>query len=285
MQTEISPNVFCVQADNASAMTGAGTNSYVIQGPLGAVVIDPGPDTPAHRRALMLGLEDRPLAGILVTHAHLDHTEMVPWLAATTGAPVCSFGPAEFGRKAGLQGLGGGEGADEDHRPDQMLQDGMEVTLGGCKISVHHTPGHMSGHLCFGFGDLLFSGDHVMGWSTSLVSPPDGDMAAYRRSLHKLLGGGWRMFLAGHGAPILDPDARLAELIAHRAKREAMILAAMEGVRGDALQIASKVYWDVSPALLPAAARNVLAHLIDLADRNLVVPHGPITMTTAFDLI
>lgn len=281
MQTEMRPNVFCLLADNPSAMTGAGTNSYVLQGPQAALVIDPGPDLPSHRAAILQALAGRPVAAVLITHAHLDHTEMAPWLAAQTGAPIMSYGPADLGRKAGYEGLG----ADLQHRPDRMLWDGMTMALGGCEIIVHHTPGHMAGHLCFGYQDVLFSGDHVMGWSTSVVSPPDGDMAAYRQSLQKLLGGGWRMFLAGHGAPILDPDARLAELIAHRAKREAMILAAMQGFRGDALQIAAKVYQDLAPALLPAASRNVLAHLIDLADRNLVAPLGPIASDTLFDLI
>lgn len=283
MRTEIRPDVLCLQADNPSAMTGAGTNSYVLHGRLGAVVIDPGPDLPLHRAALRTALADRPLAAILVTHAHLDHTEMVPWLARETGAPVMSFGPADLGRRADLAGLS--EGTDPNHRPDVTLQDGMEMTLAGCQITVHHTPGHMAGHLCFGYEDILFSGDHVMGWSTSLVSPPDGDMAAYRRSLQKLLGGGWRMFLAGHGAPILNPDARVQELITHRAAREAMILAAMQGFRGDSHAIAHKVYQDIAPALLPMAARNVLAHLIDLADRNLVIARGPITAETLFDLI
>jgi glyoxylase-like metal-dependent hydrolase (beta-lactamase superfamily II) len=283
MRTDINTEVICLQADNPSAMTGTGTNSYVLHGPLGAVVIDPGPDLPAHRQALMAAMAGRPLSAILVTHAHLDHTQMVPWLSSETGAAVMSFGSANLGRRADLAGHG--EGIDHDHRPDIALQDGAQIMPGGCPISVHHTPGHMAGHLCFGYGDTLFSGDHVMGWSTTLVSPPDGDMAAYRRSLQKLLGGGWRLFLAGHGAPILNPDERLTELITHRSTREAMILAAMQGKGSSALQIAQRVYTDVSPALLPAAARNVLAHLIDLADRNLVVSRGPIAADTLFDLI
>lgn len=283
MQTEIRPDLLCLRADNPSAMTGAGTNSYLLHGPIGAVVIDPGPDLPNHRAALMAALAGRRLAAILVTHAHLDHTEMVPWLARETGAPVMSFGPTDLGRRADLVDLS--EGSDSNHRPDVALQDGTDMMLGGYRITVHHTPGHMAGHLCFGYEDILFSGDHVMGWSTSLVSPPDGDMAAYRRSLQKLLGGGWRMFLAGHGAPILNPDARVQELITHRGAREAMILAAMQGFRGDAHAIAQKVYQDIAPALLPMAARNVLAHLIDLADRNLVIARGPITAETPFDLI
>lgn len=263
-------------------MTGPGTNTYLLQGDQGVVVIDPGPDLAPHRAAILAGLGGRSLAAILVTHAHVDHSEMVPWLAATTGAPVMSFGAADLGQSAEL---GGGEGADPHHRPDVTLHDGLEIWVGGCKIIVHHTPGHMAGHLCFGYGDVLFSGDHVMGWSTSLVSPPDGNMADYRRSLHKLLGGGWRMMLAGHGTPIFQPEARVQELITHRAAREAMILTAMQDDGGTAVQIASRVYTDLSPALLPAAARNVLAHLIDLSDRNVVLPQGPIAAETLFHLM
>lgn len=274
MRTEIRPDVFCLLADNPSAMTGAGTNSYVLQGPLGAVVIDPGPDLPQHRAAIIAELAARPLAAILLTHAHLDHTEMVPWLVTQTGASVMSFGAAATGG-----------GADPQHRPDVTLQDGQEIYVGGLRITAHHTPGHMAGHLCFGYGDILFSGDHVMGWSTSLVAPPDGDMAAYRQSLHKLVGGPWNMFLAGHGAPILNPSDRVQELIAHRAAREAMIVAALREFGGTALQIARRVYTDIPPALMPAAAANVLAHLIDLANRKIVLPRGPIGADTLFDLI
>jgi len=285
MRTEIRHDVFCLQADNPSAMTGAGTNTYVLKGPLGAVVIDPGPDLPAHRSDVMAEMAGRSLVAILITHAHLDHTEMVPWLAGQTGAPVMSFGPIRREQWADLDAIGGGEGADRQHQADLSLQDGMTMTLAGLQITAHHTPGHMSGHLCFGYGDILFSGDHVMGWSTSLVSPPDGDMAAYLRSLHKLLGGQWSMFLAGHGAPILTPEVRVQELIAHRRAREAMILTALQGQSCNALQIARKVYTDTAPALLPAAARNVLAHLIDLSDRNIVHPRGPIGTETLFELI
>jgi glyoxylase-like metal-dependent hydrolase (beta-lactamase superfamily II) len=285
MRTEIRQNVFCLQADNPSAMTGAGTNTYVLQGPSGAVVIDPGPDLPAHRSAVLAELAGQPCSAILITHAHLDHTEMVPWLSGQTGAPVMSFGPLRQEPWANLDAIGGGEGVDWQHRADVTFQDGMTMALAGLQITAHHTPGHMSGHLCFGYGDLLFSGDHVMGWSSSVVSPPDGDMAAYLRSLHKLLDGPWSMFLAGHGAPILNPEVREQDLIAHRHAREAMILAALQGQSGNAVQIAHQVYTDTAPALLTAAARNVLAHLIDLSDRNIVQPRGPIGTETLFDLI
>ena len=282
MRTQIRPDVICLRADNPTAMTGAGTNTYILGTKRQTVVIDPGPDLPHHRAALESALAGRVLSAILITHAHLDHTELSPWLAQQSGAPIMSFGPTVGHPRSDLQGIDGGEGADPDHFPDIVLREEMTLPLEGGEITLHHTPGHMAGHLCFGYGDILFSGDHVMGWSSSLVSPPDGDMAAYRQSLHKLSGGRWQMFLAGHGAPILNPEARLQELIAHRATREAMILAAMQEQPSNAMQIAQRVYTDLSPALLPAAARNVLAHLIELADRSLVLPQGTIGTDTSF---
>ena len=203
---------------------------------------------------------------------------MVPWLAQQTGAAVMSFGPVDQSNPTQMR--------DGDQRsPDVLLYDGMEVCVAGLQITVHHTPGHMAGHLCFGYGDILFSGDHVMGWSTSMVSPPEGNMGDYRRSLHKLLVGDWRLFLAGHGAPILNPMARVQELITHRATREAMILAVLQEQGGTAIEIATKVYTDTPPALMPAAARNVLAHLIDLTHRNMVQPRGEIGPETWFERI
>ena len=172
------------------------------------------------------------------------------------------------------EGIDGGEGRDAGFAPDVVVQDGQILTLVGGKIEVIHTPGHMSNHICLALGDTLLSGDHVMAWSTSLVSPPDGDMGAYMASLHKLAKRTWRRFLPGHGEAVKDPAARLAELIAHRVGREASVLAALAQGPATASALTKTIYTDLAPTLHGAAMRNVLAHLIDLQSRGKVARTG-----------
>lgn len=191
---QIEPWLRLVRADNPSPMTGAGTNTWIL-GQDRLVVIDPGPQDAAHLAAIAGVIAGRPVEAILVTHAHLDHSALVPDLVRLTGAPVLGFGVAKAGRSPLMQALaatgqGGGEGRDDAFVPDACLYGGQILPLAGMQIGVIHTPGHMSGHLCFAVGDALFSGDHVMGWSSSLVSPPDGDMGAYIASLRRLMGYG-----------------------------------------------------------------------------------------------
>ena len=288
--TELADGILRLRAGNPGPMTGSGTNTYLLFGPGGAVVIDPGPNLAPHLQAMLARLGQQPLKAILITHAHLDHTALTPALVAATGARVMAFGPATAGRSARMQsladqGVAGGEGADPGFAPDDLLRDGQTVDAAGLQIKVIHTPGHMGGHLCFGHGDGLFSGDHVMEWSTSLISPPDGDMAAYMASLARLTTGNWARFMPGHGAPVTGPAARLAHLITHRRAREASILAALHKSPATPAGLAPLLYTDTSPDLLPAAARNILAHLIDLQDRNLVAVHGPITANALFHAI
>jgi hydroxyacylglutathione hydrolase len=154
--------------------------------------------------------------------------------------------------------------------PDLRMSDGECLSGPDWTLRALHTPGHLGGHLCLALGDLLFSGDHVMGWSTSIVSPPDGDMAAYMTSLERLANSSWRRFFPGHGDPIDTPDARVEDLIAHRRQREGQVLAALEASPSRLPALTASIYHDIPAKLLPAAQRNVLAHLIDLATRNLV---------------
>ena len=288
---EMAAGVVRLRAANPSAMTGSGTNTYVLHGPTGAVVIDPGPALPAHLAAILAEVGGQPVAAILLTHAHLDHSALCPALGAATAAPVLAFGAADAGRSAVMQQLategmaGGGEGVDAAFRPDRLLRDGEVLALAGVQIEVLHTPGHMGGHLCFGLGGVLFSGDHAMGWASSLVSPPDGDMGAYMASLAKLARRDWALMLPGHGEAVATPALRLAELTQHRCDRETAIIAALTDGPLTARQLADRIYTDTPTALLPAAARNILAHLIDLHERNITDSPPPLGAEVKFHLI
>lgn len=270
----LAPSITRLLAPNPSPMTYWGTNSYLL-GETRLAVIDPGPNDPAHLEALLAAIDGRKVEAILVSHAHLDHSPLAPALAAQTGAPVLAFGDAQAGRSAIMTDLAargmarGGEGVDGAFMPDETLADGARITSPEWQIEALHTPGHFGNHLCFAWGDRLFSGDHLMGWSSSLVSPPDGDLTDFMASSARLAARDWSVAYPGHGAPIADPAARLAWLMAHRRDREAQILAALVGDM-PLPALTAAVYDDVAPALLPMAARNLFAHLVDLWGRGLV---------------
>lgn len=264
-----------VLAPNPSPLTGTGTNTWLV-GATAIAVIDPGPDDPGHLAAILGALgPGQWISHILVTHAHRDHSALAPHLAAHTKAPVYAFGSALAGRSPLMTSLASnlpaaGEGLDLAFNPDSCLADGESLSGPDWELTALHTPGHLGGHLCLAMEDMLFTGDHVMGWATSIVSPPDGDMAAYMTSLHRLAERPWRRLLPGHGAPIENPAERLDYLIAHRHQREAQILRELNDGPARIPALTARIYHDIPRHLLPAAERNVFAHLIDLTSRNRV---------------
>ncbi len=282
----LTPWVERVLAPNASPMTFRGTNSY-LYGQDSLALIDPGPDSAPHRQALLAAINGRPVTAILVTHSHLDHSPLARPLGQALGVPVYGFGNSKAGRSEVMQtlslpGTEGGEGVDHDFTPDIRLFDGAIVTGDNWSLTALHTPGHFGNHLCFSDGLHLFSGDHVMGWASSLVSPPDGDLTQFMASCRNLLNRPESQYFPGHGAPINDPQARLRWLIDHRLQRENQILQQLQAGVTNAYEITENLYSDVPRALHPAALRNVFAHLIDLHQRGLIHARPSLAVTANF---
>lgn len=285
---ELSLGLRRVLAPNPSPMTYRGTNTYLI-GQSDLAVIDPGPLDEAHLDAILAAVAPgQRISHIIVTHSHLDHSPLARPLSQRTGAPVHGFGGPEAGRSPVMAALaaaglaGGGEGIDHSFRPDIEIGDGAVIEGLDWTLDVIHTPGHLGNHIALGWGDICFTADHVMGWASSLVSPPDGDLTDFMASCARLRARNWSVFHPGHGAPVADPIGRLDWLIAHRQGREAAILSALESGPATARQIAEQVYTDTPPALLPAAERNVFAHLVDLLGRELVSPTSPLGAEAVF---
>jgi glyoxylase-like metal-dependent hydrolase (beta-lactamase superfamily II) len=252
-----------ILCDNPSAFTFRGTNTYLIGGGEGGVaVLDPGPADAAHLAAILAATRGERVSRILVSHTHRDHSPGAAALAAATGAPTVGFGP-----HLTPPGEGGGEGGDHSFRPDIRLADGEAVEGEGWRLTALHTPGHCANHLCFALEGTgtLFSADHVMSWSTSVVSPPDGDMAAYMRSLGRVREREDRLLLPGHGPAITEPEPFLAALAAHREEREARGAEALARAgRATATELVPPVYGPLDPRLVAAAGRSLLAHLVKL---------------------
>ncbi|WP_171207380.1 MULTISPECIES: MBL fold metallo-hydrolase [unclassified Ruegeria] len=284
----LSPGLQRILAPNPSPMTYRGTNTYLL-GTGDVIVIDPGPQSAPHLQAILDALQPHQrISHIIVTHTHLDHSPLAAPLAAETGAPILAFGAAGSGRSAVMTELahnglvGGGEGIDHAFRPDIELDDGAKIQGDGITLEVIHTPGHLGNHIALAWDDICFTADHVMGWASSLVSPPDGDLTDFMAACHRLRSRDWALFHPGHGAPITDPAGRLDWLIAHRQERERQILTALEDGPADVGQLARRIYNDTPTSLLPAAERNVLAHLVDLTGKSTVAPVGILSAQARF---
>jgi glyoxylase-like metal-dependent hydrolase (beta-lactamase superfamily II) len=262
---QLEPGIARVLAHNPSAFTYYGTQTYLV-GEREVAVIDPGPDLPEHLDVLERAIAGRPVVAIMCTHTHRDHSPAARPLAEVTGAPVVGCAPLA------LETVGPRADAsfDGDYSPDRILGDGDSIAVDAKPITAVATPGHTSNHLCFAYEGALFSGDHVMGWSTTVVVPPDGDMAAYMASLDKLRQRDDRVYYPAHGAPVTNPKQYVRGLIGHRLQREKQILKLVGEQPRPIPDIVASAYPGLDPRLVTAAGGSVYAHLLDLERRGLV---------------
>ena len=262
----LEPGIARVLAHNPSAFTYYGTQTYLV-GENEVAVIDPGPDLPEHVDALIDAIGGRRLVAIMCTHTHRDHSPATRPLAKRTGAPIVGCAPLAL-EAAGPRA---DEAFDSDYKPDRVLADGETIEVDGRELIAVATPGHTSNHLCFALGDALLTGDHVMGWSTTVVFPPDGDMGAYMASLDKLRQRKDRIYYPAHGPAVTNPQQYVRHLAGHRLQREKQILRLVGDQPREVPDIVANAYPGLDPRLVTAAGGSVLAHLLDLERRGLVV--------------
>ena len=264
----LEPAVSRLLARNPSPFTFTGTQTYIV-GDREVAIIDPGPEIDEHLEAMQRAIAGRHVVAILCTHTHRDHSPAARPLAKATGAPIIGCAPLAL-----KSGSGADAAYDMDYSPDGVLADGDGITVGGSRLTAVATPGHTSNHLCFAYKDVLFSGDHVMGWSTTVVVPPDGDMADYIASLDKLRKRDDRLYYPAHGPAVTSPKQYVRGLIGHRMQREKQILRLLAEQPRDIPDIVAGAYPGLDPQLVRAAAGSIHAHLLDLAKRGLVERNG-----------
>ena len=274
---QLQDDLVVITANNASPMTFTGTRSYIL-GTDNLIVIDPGPENNQHFKSIMDYVGKRKVTDIIITHSHVDHSPLSRRLKNETGASIIGFGSADEARTSFMKklssslDLGGEEGIDQDLTLDEKVIDKQMLKKNDYTIEVIHTPGHLSNHICLSIKEnkALFSGDHVMGWATTLISPPDGDLGSFMKSLEKLSKRDEQIYYPGHGKPVKDPKQMVLAQIAHRRDREMQILSSITKISRTPAEIVEEVYIGLNPMLKPAAVRNVLAHLIDLYEREKV---------------
>ena len=261
----VEPGIVRVLARNPSAFTYTGTQSYLV-GETEIAVIDPGPAEAEHVAALIAAVGGRRVVAIVCTHTHRDHSPAARPLRQATGAPIIGCAPLaleEVGPRADAS-------FDGDYAPDRVLADGEAIMVDGQALTTVATPGHTSNHLCYAYRGALLTGDHVMGWSTTVVVPPDGDMADYMASLDKLRRRDDRIYYPAHGAAVTKPQQLVRGMIGHRLQRERQIVRLIGEGRGTVHDIVAGAYPGLDPRLVPAAGGTVLAHLVDLERRGMV---------------
>ena len=278
---ELAPGVLRLVANNPGPFTFKGTNTYLVGRGDDLALIDPGPEDIAHRDAILAAVGRRRVSHILITHTHRDHVDGLPALVAATGARIGGFGRRAARRGTKRTSHSGGEYVDEDFAPDVQLSHGDRLAGDGWAFTALHTPGHAPDHLCFeleGTG-VLFSGDHVMGWNTSVIGPPEGSMADYIRSLELLgeRGGRDRVYFPGHGGRIAEPQRLVKAFLLHRRMREQAILDCIRSGTDTVKAIVPAIYRGLDPKLTNAATLSVLAHVEHLVARGLVRCDSPLS--------
>ncbi|MGR9273719.1 MBL fold metallo-hydrolase [Rhizobium leguminosarum] len=276
-----------VTVNNPGPFTFFGTNSYIV-GSSSVAVIDPGPEDEAHFQALMAVLAGRAVTHIFVSHTHRDHSPLARRLQAATGAVTVGQGPHRPARPLRDGEINPfSESSDLSFVPDITLGDGETLSGDGWSLSAVLTPGHTANHAAFALEgrDILFSGDHVMAWSTSIVAPPDGSMADYMESLERLMKREDRLLLPGHGGPVTEPSTFLRALKAHRLRREQAVLARVQAGDTQIAEMVKVIYRDTDPKLHGAAALSVLAHIEDLLERGEIAADGPSSLAATYRLL
>lgn len=272
----VSPLVRRIIAPNPGAFTYRGTCSYIV-GEGDVAIVDPGPADASHIEALLSAVKGERLRYLLVTHTHRDHSPAARILKERTGATIA--GCARYAPPPDLQLTGPGLDASHDrsYAPDLTLADGDRLAIGGLEIEAAATPGHTVNHLCFALAEerSLFTGDHVMGWATTVIAPPDGSMRDYLASLEKLRGRDDRLYWPAHGGPVTEPQRYLRALLHHRRQREAAILERLEAGDETIAAMVARIYEGFDSQLQRAAALSVFAHLEDLIERGLARADGP----------
>ncbi len=278
---EIAPGLRRVVAPNPGPFAFLGTNTYIV-GRGEVAVIDPGPLMDAHFAAITGALAGERLTHIFVTHTHADHSPLAARLKAATGASTYGYGPHGAGKAE--QGIQVEEDGDTSFNPDHRVRDGERIEGRGWRVECVYTPGHTSNHVCFGLPETraLVTGDHIMSWSTSVIVPPDGDMAAYMASLDKVLKRRDAILWPAHGGPVRDPDLFLRAFIAHRDEREAAILEGLAAGVTTIPALVERIYVDVDRRLHPAAQRSVQAHMIRMVADGRIRSEGPPTLSAHY---